>query len=294
MKTNHFIALAAGIVGVMLIVIAALFSRQSGLEDEIARLRTMLGSQQGAPAIPSQATVDALPSRADWNRIGMAEPATSADPLTDARTRLLDLERIVNGQADFIEDLLAENARKAEAERRASMRSWGTEQATGAPDTMTAGDHTTAWAPANADGGVEWLEAEFENAADLAKIVVRQTSNPGCITKVTAITEGGGEVPVWSGVDPSKGQALADTPFAVPPGINAKRVKVYLDTSKVAGWEEIDALQIVGLDGRAQWAKSVNASSTYGSSTGTYQGRRNANNATNKLLLLNAVRELNR
>src|SRR5690348_10524478 len=113
MKTNHFIALAAGVAGVLLIVIVALFSRQSGLEDEIARLRTMLGSQQGAPAIPSQAAVDPLPSRADWNRIGMAEPATSADPLTDARTRLLDLERIVNGQADFIEDLLAENARKA-------------------------------------------------------------------------------------------------------------------------------------------------------------------------------------
>jgi hypothetical protein len=86
--------------------------------------------------------------------------------------------------------------------------------------------------------------------------------------KITAIAESGAEVPVWAGVDPSKGQEIAATPFSVPGGINAKRVRVYLDTSKVAGWEEIDAMQITGRDGSAQWAKSVNASSTYASGGG--------------------------
>ena len=254
MKGNHFIAAAAA---VMFTVIVVLFSRQSGLEDEIASLRAALEAAQIARTIP------APPSTVDASRTDGPESASDTKQLAAAQERLADLERVLNGQADILEDLVAEKNRLAEQKRKSSIRAWGPEQAAGEPDTMTAGDQRSAWAPAVADGGVEWLEAEFENAADLARIVVRQTCNPGCIVKVTAITDTGAEVPVWAGADPSAGQSLADTPFAVPGGINAKRVKVYLDTAKVAGWEEIDALQIVGRDGRAQWAKSVNASSTY-------------------------------
>jgi hypothetical protein len=40
-------------------------------------------------------------------------------------------------------------------------------------------------------------------------------------------------------------------------------VKVYLDTARVPGWNEIDAVQIIGRDGSQQWAKHATASSTY-------------------------------
>ncbi len=263
MKRNPLIAVAATVGAVMVIVIVALFSRQSELEDEIAHIRSAVAATRNASVLPAQPVNHESVFPSETSHIDGTEPAASDDSVAGERERLADLERVVNGHADLIENLVAENARIAEERRRASMRAWGPEQAVGPPDTLTAGDQTSAWAPAVADGGIEWLEAEFENAADLAKIVVRQTSNPGCITKVTAIAADGAEVPVWTGVDPSTGQALADTPFAVPAGINANRVKVYLDTSKVAGWEEIDAMQIVGRDGTAQWAKSVNASSTY-------------------------------
>jgi hypothetical protein len=237
---------------------------------QVDYLRMELDSKPVAIALPAHYDSDASSFSPGGYRAGIPEPATSADALDEARARLLDLERVVNEQADFIEDLLAEKNRKTEQQRKAAMRAWGPEQAVGEPDTMTAGDRRTAWAPATADGGVEWLEAVFETPSDLAKVIVRQTCNPGGITKVTAVTEDRVEVPIWAGADPSKGQALADTPFAVPAGINAKRVKVYIDTSKVAGWEEIDAVQIVGRDGSAQWAKSTSASSTYaGGSSGT-------------------------
>src|SRR4029434_10317448 len=39
-------------------------------------------------------------------------------------------------------------------------RSWGHEQATGAPDTMQSGDIPTAWASKMTDGGGEWLGPE--------------------------------------------------------------------------------------------------------------------------------------
>ena len=255
MKASPLLALASVVVCV---VVVALFSRQSGLEEEIASLRGALEKAQAARANVSQPAGD-LPAVAS-SGIGSLAPTDD-----DARARLSEMERILNGHADILEQLVAVNERIDAARTKAAMRAWGPEQATGAPDTMTAGDQRTAWAPATADGGMEWIEAEFETAADLARIVVRQTCNPGCITKVSAITANGTEVPVWAGNDPSRGQALADTPFAVAGGIQAKRVKIYIDTSRVAGWEEIDAVQIVGRDGAGQWAKSVTASSTYAS-----------------------------
>jgi hypothetical protein len=40
-------------------------------------------------------------------------------------------------------------------------------------------------------------------------------------------------------------------------------VRVYLDTAKVPGWNEIDAVELIGRDGTRQWAVSATASSTY-------------------------------
>jgi hypothetical protein len=273
MKTNYVVASAALVAVAVLVLFITMFWRQSSLENEIAVLRTTLenrnsstSAEDGLATTKPEARLasngsDTNPAR----RVGRAEPFLPGDedPVTDARRRLQDLEATLNGQADVLEKLLAEAAKFKEAHQKASMRAWGPEQAAGAPDTMSAGDISTAWAPADPDGGVEWLEAEFENAADLAKIVVRQTNNPGGITKVVAVTDSGAEIPIWAGEDPGKGKELDDTPFTVPGGINARRVKVYVDTSKKAGWEEIDAMQVVGRDGTSQWAKSTKASSTY-------------------------------
>ena len=45
-------------------------------------------------------------------------------------------------------------------------------------------------------------------------------------------------------------------------------MKVYLDTKRVAGWNEIDAVELIGRDGSRQWAKGASASSSYGASRG--------------------------
>jgi len=45
--------------------------------------------------------------------------------------------------------------------------------------------------------------------------------------------------------------------------VTAKVIKVYLDTKRRHGWNEIDAVELVGRDETRQWASSAKASSSY-------------------------------
>jgi hypothetical protein len=141
-------------------------------------------------------------------------------------------------------------------------RSWGSEQAAGEPDTFQAGDISTAWASREPDGGEEWLKLDYEKSVDIAEVRVRETHNPGAIFKVTAFLANGTEVTLWEGVEP-KAEPPVEMSFQVPDSVNAKSVKVYLDTKRVPGWNEIDAVQVIGRDGSQQWARQATASSTY-------------------------------
>ncbi len=143
-------------------------------------------------------------------------------------------------------------------------RNWGHEQATGEPDTYQAGDIVTAWAPKAQDGGEEWLQLDYEESMDVSQINVIESHNPGAISKVTAIDETGQEVVVWEGtMDPSKSNELITSEFPVVDTVRANKLKVYLDTTRVSGWNEIDAVQMIGNDGNNQWAISSSASSSY-------------------------------
>ena len=70
-------------------------------------------------------------------------------------------------------------------------------------------------------------------------------------------------MPLWRG-EPPKIASPSNTVFTAPSGVTTGRIKVYLDTKRVAGWNEIDAVQLVGRDGSRQWAKNASASSSYG------------------------------
>ncbi len=141
-------------------------------------------------------------------------------------------------------------------------RSWGPEQVTGPADTLTAGDLPTAWAPREPDGGDEWLLLEFETPVSLAEVHVYESYNPGAISRLTTFLADGREVTIWEGTE-SEAAAPVARIFAVPFAAQANVVKVYLDTRRVAGWNEIDAVELVGRDGSRQWVKQATASSTY-------------------------------
>jgi hypothetical protein len=141
-------------------------------------------------------------------------------------------------------------------------RGWGTEQVIGPPDTVRPGDAPTAWAPLKANAGKEWLAVGFEKPVEVAEVRIRETYNPGAISKVTAVVNNQ-EVTLWEGT-----AAPSDTPrdfvVPVPEGVPADPIFIVeFDTTRVGGWTEIDAVELVGRDGSRQWAKSADASSTF-------------------------------
>jgi len=171
----------------------------------------------------------------------------------------------------------------------AQRRAWGPEQATGAPDTFQMGDITTAWASREPDAGMEWLEVVFERSVDIAEVRVRESYNPGAICRVVATVDDGAERLLWDGEAGLPGPPPPDGPAPDPenkpapnpapaPGddgqprdfvvtckdkVVAKMITIYLDSIRVPGWNEIDAVQLVGKDGSRQWAQLATASSTY-------------------------------
>src|SRR5260370_26642972 len=54
--------------------------------------------------------------------------------------------------------------------------------------------------------------------------------------------------------------------FRVP--VKTNRVKIYLDSKNVPGWNEIDAVGLRDTAGETHWAVSADASSTYASNAG--------------------------
>ena len=179
--------------------------------------------------------------------------------LEEAKERIAELEATVSELADawnrFAED---EETKRV----KASMRGWGPEQAIGPPDSPGAGDHPTAWATLAADGGIEWLQADYAKAVEIAQVRILENDNPGAVVKITAQLENGAETVLWQGVEP-RTAAPADQLFAIPPGHIAASIRIYLDTGKVPGWNEIDAVELIGRDGSRQWARGASASSTY-------------------------------
>jgi tetratricopeptide (TPR) repeat protein len=149
-----------------------------------------------------------------------------------------------------------------------SGRLWGPEQATGAPDTHEAGDSSTAWSSLTADEQDEWLLLEYTEPVVAIGIKIYETCNPGAVHKVGVFTPDGREVEVWSGKDPTapgSGMGVSEILFKI--GFKTKRVKIYLDSPSIPGWNEVDAVGLIDESGRTQWAMQATASSRFAEDT---------------------------
>lgn len=124
---------------------------------------------------------------------------------------------------------------------------WSANQILGAPDVYPAyGDHNKAWASHGADDRDEWIEVGFEQDEWVSGVEVYETFNPGAIDQIELVTVKGRRIDVPVPATPP------------PPGVSAKRlfdlhctqekvrsVRVHLDSQRVAGWNELDAIGIV-------------------------------------------------
>lgn len=122
-------------------------------------------------------------------------------------------------------------------------------QVAGAPNVERYGDNPNAWVTETADKGIEWLEVKFARPVQATQLRVRQNDSPGAIIKLELIDEAGARQSVWQGVDDRQyaGNAIAwfDSTFEKTP-YKVTGARITLATNAVSGWNEIDAVQLLG------------------------------------------------
>jgi len=143
---------------------------------------------------------------------------------------------------------------------------WGTVEVLGPPNTPNYGDKRTAWASASRDDQIEWILAEFDQAVQVTSVHIYETHNPGAVFKITTPLPLGIEKTLWEGTDPTLTSAaggISKIPITSKQPI--RRIKIYLNSPAVPGWNEIDAIGLVEANGKIHWATGAKASSSYGS-----------------------------
>jgi hypothetical protein len=126
---------------------------------------------------------------------------------------------------------------------------WSPNKMTGKPDVDNYGDNGDAWAPKQSDKGIEWVKLTFPKAVNATDIKIRQSYGPGAIIKVELIDDRGKSHAIWEGVDKTKYEPDKIRYFISSfdkTAYKTKTVKITLATNTVQGWNEIDAVQLVG------------------------------------------------
>jgi hypothetical protein len=124
---------------------------------------------------------------------------------------------------------------------------WSANQATGAPNVDTYGDNGSAWTSKTPDAGIEWLDLKFPKPVNASEVRVRESCGSGAVIKVEVFDEQGGGHTVWAGNDPTTGLNYLMVKFPKT-AFKTDRVKITLATNVVPGWNEIDAVQLIGSD----------------------------------------------
>lgn len=125
---------------------------------------------------------------------------------------------------------------------------WAAEQATGEPDTPRCGDIQTAWASSGSDS-VDWLELQFETPVFVTGINIVQTFNANQVSKVELVGDFGRSLTIYEQIPAQVDQPC---PYIMSIAVDKTRatystVRITVDQSILGlGWNEIDAVQLVG------------------------------------------------
>lgn len=116
-------------------------------------------------------------------------------------------------------------------------------QAVGAPDVYPAyGDLPGAWASRATDGGEEWIEVRFAGPVLATSVLWAETLNPGAVTRVDDLSDPAAPAVLWEGVAPSPGGSSLIAELVLPAPRSIRALRIVLETRRVAGWNEIDAV----------------------------------------------------
>jgi len=144
------------------------------------------------------------------------------------------------------------------------VHSWSGWQVTGAPNSPMNGDSSLAWCPATVNSAGEWLVLDYPQRVSPKEIHVYENYFPGAVARVTVFNESGEEIEAWRGADPTSSTyagGISKIPLSV--SVTTQRVKLYIDSPKARGWNEIDAVGLLDQNNNMQWASDVRESSSY-------------------------------
>lgn len=147
-------------------------------------------------------------------------------------------------------------------------RSWGPEQATGEPNVPQAADDGRAWASLSPDAQDEWLELRYNTPVEASKVLIYESYNPGAVSEVTVTDDKGNRYRAFKGPDPCAGSDMAVLIVNLAKPVTIATVRIEIASTKVPGWNEIDAVGLVDAKtNNVSWADAARASSTYAEQT---------------------------
>ncbi|MBN1429438.1 MAG: hypothetical protein JXB07_13780 [Anaerolineae bacterium] len=136
----------------------------------------------------------------------------------------------------------------AEADTERGRIDWGALQAIGAPNTEACSDARTAWSTAlpNEQGS---LTLYYVQLVRPTAIMIRQTYNPGFITRVALIDVQGEEHVVYEAAPALSFQCPFESVILIQQAdYAANAIKITVDQSASAGgWNQIDAVELIGV-----------------------------------------------
>lgn len=141
-------------------------------------------------------------------------------------------------------------AASATASSQFSPDTWSAQQAVGAPNTQTCGDIASAWA-SGTSSEIATLTLTYANPVVPTQINIYETNLPDKVTLVEVIDASGVATEVYTGV----ATPLADGTYPCPyiltidvTGVSTPitQVRVTIDQTVHTGYNEIDAVELVG------------------------------------------------
>jgi hypothetical protein len=123
---------------------------------------------------------------------------------------------------------------------------WSAIQATGMPNTVGCGDYDTAWASASGSG-VDWLEVTYSVPVRPGRVNIIQSFGPDQVVKVELHDTVGTYHTIYSGRPQMQGQCPYTLSIPVEGAdYGVVGVKITVDQSVLGGWNQIDAVELVG------------------------------------------------
>lgn len=143
---------------------------------------------------------------------------------------------------------IAQWARRAEASSQYADDSWSADQATGRPDVSACGDDSSAWASEDYDTEEEWLSISFREAVIPTQLNIYQSYNPGSIIAIAIIPANGDDAIIFDSLEDNSAECPSIFSINLPDDLpESDTVIILLNQTLVNDWNEIDAVELVGL-----------------------------------------------